>query len=39
MGQYHGMPHALHFEREKNLFRTFSGAAERFNELSQKPCV
>ena len=28
--------HNLHFERGKDLFRTFSGAAERFKELAQK---
>ena len=32
--------HNLHFERGKDLFRTFSGAAERFKELAQKkPCL
>ena len=31
--------HDLHFEREKVLFRTFSGAGERFIELAQKPCA
>ena len=31
--------HDLHFEREKDLFRTLSGAVERFKELAQKPCA
>ena len=31
--------HDLHFEREKDLFRTFSGATEHFNEFAQKPCA
>ena len=31
--------HNLHFERGKDLFRTFSGAAERSKELPQKPCA
>ncbi len=31
--------HDLHFEREKDRFRTFSGATEHFNEFAQKPCA